>query len=192
MSRFRLFAAVTALASTAAVAILTQAPLAAAAGRSVVQAASPLVRESSPEAATPASTPVEFTVGLVPSNLAGAEAFAIAVSTPGNPSYRHFLTPAEWEKRFSPKTSAVSAVKKWLREQGIAVESVSADRLSIEASADAATIERAFGTSLRPVPAPRPQRAARLRCAERARLRRGPDLRHQRRRPASGHARPRA
>jgi subtilase family serine protease len=148
MTRQRLIAAVATLGSAVGSGLATQAPPAAAAARSQVQAASPLTRESSPEAGTPAATPVEFTVGLVPSDQAGAEALAQAVSTPGNPSYRHFLTPAEWEKRFSPKTSAVSAVKQWLREQGIAVESVSADRLSIEASADAATIERAFGTSL--------------------------------------------
>jgi subtilase family serine protease len=146
MTRLRLTAAAS-LCSTFALGAAVQAPLASAA-RAVVQAASPLTRESSPEAATPASAPVEFTVGLVPSNLAGAEAFAKAVSTPGGPSYRRFLTPSEWEKRFSPKSSAVSTVKSWLREQGIAVESVSPDRLSIEASADAATIERAFGTSL--------------------------------------------
>jgi subtilase family serine protease len=148
MSRQRLIATVAAFGSSLGLCAVARVPLAAAAARSVVQTASPLARQASPEAATPASAPVEFTVGLVPSDQAGAEALAQAVSTPGSSAYRHFLTPAEWERRFSPKTSAVSAVKHWLAEQGIAVESVSADRLTIEASASAATIERAFGTSL--------------------------------------------
>ena len=146
MSYPRLTAALAALGSTLAL-VLTAPPLAAGA-QSVVQAASPLAQQARPEGATPASTPIEFTLGLVPSDKTGAEALAQAVTTPGNPSYRHFLTPAEWEKRFSPKASAVNTVKSWLAEQGIAVESVSADRLSIQASASAAAIQRAFGTSL--------------------------------------------
>src|SRR5581483_8829062 len=127
---------------------LIAAPVAAA-GQSVVQAASPLAQQSTPEGTTPASTPVEFVVGLQPSNQAGAEALAQAVSTPGSPSYRRFLTPAQWEKSYSPKASSVTAVEKWLSEQKITVEGVSPDRLSISASASAATIEHVFGTSLR-------------------------------------------
>ncbi len=42
----------------------------------------------------------------------------------------------------------MNAVKSWLTEQGIAVEGVSADRLSIAASASAQTVEHVFGTSL--------------------------------------------
>ncbi len=149
MIRERVFAVIATLGSSALLALAAQAPAAqAAGGRAVVQAASPLAQQATPEGATPSSAPVEFTVGLTPTDQAGAESLAQAVSTPGSPSYRHFLTAAEWEKRFSPKASAVRAVESWLREQGITVEGVSADRLSIEASASAATIERAFGTSL--------------------------------------------
>ena len=85
---------------------------------------------------------------MTPADLGGAEALARAVSDPTSPSYRHFLTPAEWERRFSPSAASVKAVEAWLREQGIAVEGVSADRLTIEAAASAATVERAFGTTL--------------------------------------------
>jgi subtilase family serine protease len=98
--------------------------------------------------ATPAQTPVEFTVGLEPSDPAGAVAFARAVSDPTSGSYRRFLTAAQWEKRFSPAKASVDAVSAWLSSQGIAVEGVSPDRMTIQASASAATIERAFGTGL--------------------------------------------
>ncbi|HTZ85422.1 MAG TPA: S53 family peptidase [Solirubrobacteraceae bacterium] len=101
-----------------------------------------------PVEATPAQAPVEFSVGLEPSDPAGAAAFARAVSDPTNASYRHFLTTAQWEKRFSPSKSSVEAVSAWLSSQGIAVEGVSADRMTIQASTSAATIEHAFGTSL--------------------------------------------
>ncbi len=98
--------------------------------------------------ATPAQAPVEFEVGLQPSDPAGALAFARAVSDPTSASYRRFLSAAQWEKRFSPTRQSVGAVGTWLRSEGIAVEGVSADRLTIQASAPAATVERAFGTSL--------------------------------------------
>jgi subtilase family serine protease len=142
----RLTATLAVLGATLALAMAL--PSLAAAGQSVVQSPSPLAREATPEGSTPGSTLIEFTVGVVPSDQGGAEALAGAVSTPGNPAYRHFLTPAEWEKRFSPKASTVSAVKSWLEGQGITVEGVSSDRLSIWASASASTVARVFGTSL--------------------------------------------
>jgi subtilase family serine protease len=108
-------------------------------------AAAPAV---APIEATPAATPIEFTVGLEPGDPAGAAAFARSVSDPGGAGYRRFLTPAQWEKRFSPSKASVDAVSAWLRSQGVAVEGVSADRLTVQASAPAATVERAFGTSL--------------------------------------------
>jgi len=149
MRHQRLIAAVATIASTLGVGLAAQAPLAAAAaGKSVVQASSPLAKPSNSTGATPASTPIELIVGLTPSEGGAAAALAQAVSTPGNPSYRHFLTAAQYAKRFAPSSSSVSAVKKWLKEQGIAVESVSADRLTIEASGSAAAVAKAFGTTL--------------------------------------------
>jgi subtilase family serine protease len=148
MRHQRLIAALATLGSAVGIGAIAQAPLAAAAGSSVVQASSPLAKPSDSAGITPASTPIEFSVGITPADQSGAEALAQAVSTPGSSSYRQFLTPAQWEKRFSPSQASVNAVKSWLREAGITVEGVSADRLTIEASASAATVQRAFGTSL--------------------------------------------
>jgi subtilase family serine protease len=146
MSRQRLIAAVLTLGSTLALGAAVQAPLAGAA--SVVQASSPLAKPSNSAGPTPSATPIEFSVGLTPSDQAGAEALARAVSSPGSSSYRRFLTAAQWEKRFSPSQAAVNSVKSWLREQGIAVESVTADRMTIQASGSAAQIQKAFGAPL--------------------------------------------
>jgi subtilase family serine protease len=148
MSYARLTAALTALGTSAALAVISAAPAGAATAAKVVQAASPLASSSTPTGATPASTPIEFSVGLNPGDQAGAEALASAVSTPGSSSYRHFLSAAEWEKRYSPSQSSVAAVKSWLREQGFAIEGVTADRMTISASGTAAQVQRAFGTSL--------------------------------------------
>ncbi len=101
-----------------------------------------------PVAATPAATQIEFDVGLELSDPAGAVALQRAVSDPSSSSYRRYLTAAQWEKRYSPSKASVEAVTGWLQSQGVAVEGVSADRLTVQATASAGTIERAFGTSL--------------------------------------------
>ncbi|HYA67110.1 MAG TPA: S53 family peptidase, partial [Acidimicrobiales bacterium] len=91
---------------------------------------------------------VSFEVALDPRNIAGAQALALAVSTPGSPSYRKFLTPAQWEAEFSPTPSEVQEVSTWLRSQGLRVRSVTPDRLAIEVSGRTARVEGAFDTTL--------------------------------------------
>ncbi len=98
-------------------------------------------------AVAPAST-IDFAVSLKPRDLAGAKAFAQAVSTPGSSSYGRFLTPVQWEARFSPTARQVAEVSAFLRASGFNVGSVSADRMAVEASGTAAQVERAFSTSL--------------------------------------------
>jgi subtilase family serine protease len=119
-----------------------------AAGQAVVQGSSALAKPANLVGATPAATPVEFTVALTLSDAAGASALAREVSDPKSPSYRHFLTPLQWERRFSPSESSVRAVATWLRGQGIAIDGVAPDRMTVQASATAATVEKAFGTTL--------------------------------------------
>lgn len=92
------------------------------------------------------SSTIDFEINL---RLArGAQAFATAVSTPGNGLYRKFLTPAQWEHRFSPSYRDVARVVAFLRQAGFKVNGVSADRTAVEASGSAARVERAFSTSL--------------------------------------------
>jgi len=124
------------------------APAVAAPQPALVQPAAPAATPAARVGATPASASIEFDVGMKLGNAAGAVALARAVSDPTSPGYRRFLTPAQWESRFSPSESSVRAVTSWLASQGITVAGVTPDRLTIEASASAATIERAFGTSL--------------------------------------------
>ncbi|HUB72954.1 MAG TPA: S53 family peptidase [Solirubrobacteraceae bacterium] len=119
-----------------------------AGGLAAVQSASPAATQASQVGETPGSTPIEFDVGVRLPEEAAAVQLEREVSDPSSPSYRHYLTPKQWEKRFSPTRASVRAVRSWLEAQGIAVEGVTPDRMTIEASATAATVERAFGTSL--------------------------------------------
>ncbi len=115
---------------------------------SVLQSSAPAATPDQRVAATPASTPIDFSVGLQLSDPAGAVALQRAVSDPSNPGYHHYLTPAQWEKRFSPSQSSVTAVTSWLKSEGATVEAVSPDRMTVQASAPAATVEKVFSTTL--------------------------------------------
>ena len=121
---------------------------AAGPGRAVIQRSSPAARPRNAVGATAPSSQVSFNVGLSLSDPAGAVELQRSVSDPSSPGYRRYLTPAQWESRFSPAPSSVEAVTAWLRAQGITVEAVTPDRITIQASAPAATVERAFATSL--------------------------------------------
>lgn len=122
--------------------------LAGAPPPAVVQSNSPAATPASKVGTTPATTSIDFEVGLRLSDPARAEALARAVSDPASPSYRHYLTPAEWESRFSPSQLSVDAVTSWLQSQGIAVDAVTPDRMTLQATGTAAAITRAFGTGL--------------------------------------------
>jgi subtilase family serine protease len=115
----------------------------------VVEAAPAAAVPAAQVSVTPAATPVEFDVSLQLRDTNGAEAVAQAVSEPTSASYGKYLTPTEWESRFSPTQTSVEAVSAWMRSRGISVESVTPDRMTLHASASAATIEGAFGTTLR-------------------------------------------
>ncbi|MDE3134190.1 MAG: serine protease, partial [Acidobacteriota bacterium] len=91
---------------------------------------------------------IDFQVDLKLADPAGAAAFAQAVSTPGNVLYRDFLTPAQWEARFSPSIGTVASVSAFLKSSGFTVGSASPDRMEIPASGTAHQVEQVFGTSL--------------------------------------------
>lgn len=93
-------------------------------------------------------TTVQFEVALNLQDPVGAQDLATAVATPGTTEYRKFLTPAQWEARFSPTTAQVGQVTAWLRHEGLRVGSVSADRLAIDVSGTSSRVARAFDTTL--------------------------------------------
>ena len=127
-------------------------PLGVAAGSSglsrISGTASPAASNASDPmvgAVTPA-TAIDFEVQLNPSP--AAQGFATAVSTPGNPAYGKFLTPAQWEQAFSPTAGQVAQATSFLRSSGFKVVGVSADRMAIDASGTAAQVEHAFATEM--------------------------------------------
>jgi subtilase family serine protease len=91
---------------------------------------------------------VSFNLVLKLRDASGARALVQAVSTPGSASFRHYLTAAQWEARFSPTAEQLAQAESWLKSEGFTVGAVSKDRLTIAASGTAAQVQSAFGTTL--------------------------------------------
>jgi hypothetical protein len=134
-----------------ALAIASSAPATAgaAAGPAAVRlGTAPVLPPGSRIVASVASaTPMHVTVTLRPRDPAGLRAFANAVSTPGSPSYRQYLTPAQLTRRFGPSAAQVRAVEASLRAHGLRPGTPSANHLSIPVKAGAGAVSRAFDVS---------------------------------------------
>jgi subtilase family serine protease len=101
-----------------------------------------------PVGAVAKSASVNFELVLKLRDAAAAQSLVRAVSSPGSKSYRHYITAAQWESRFSPTASQVRSARQWLASEGFKVGAVSRDRITISASGTAAQVEKAFGTGL--------------------------------------------
>jgi subtilase family serine protease len=147
------FVLVLSTAAVSAVALLatvgSQAANAAAPGRATLAGtAAPSAARTHHVGSVSQTSAVNFEVVLKLRDATGAQALVQSISTPGSADYRHYLTTAQWEARFSPTTAQVKQVTAWLRSQGFSVGAVSKDRLTIAASGNAGQVESAFGTSL--------------------------------------------
>jgi subtilase family serine protease len=78
-------------------------------------------RMSSQSVASGTVTARVYLAGQDPTGLA---AYAMAVSTPGNALYGHYLTPAQVMARYGPTQAQVSAVTSWLTGAGLTVTKV--------------------------------------------------------------------
>jgi subtilase family serine protease len=110
--------------------------------------ATPASERANAQGSVPASATVSFVVSLPLRNATGAKNVVRQVSDPASASYRHFLTDAQWESRFGPTASNVSAATSWLRSQGFAVGALPKAHLFIPVHGTAAQVEKAFSTTL--------------------------------------------
>ena len=93
--------------------------------------------------------PVNARIYLTPNGgMAKLKQFALAVSTPGNAQYRHFLKPSQYFQRFGTTGSTVSSVKAWLTGAGLHVTRVESHNRYVEVSGDVAAAEKAFGATI--------------------------------------------
>jgi subtilase family serine protease len=61
--------------------------------------------------------------------------FATAASTPGNPAYGTYVTPAQFKARFGTTPAQVAAVEAWARSAGLTVVSATAHYVALTGTA---------------------------------------------------------
>jgi len=110
--------------------------------------AAPFTSQARVTGAVAAAQRLSIQVWLKP-RVAAAEALASAVSTPGNPLFHHYLSPASYTARFGATSSAAAKVEKWLRGQGFTAVGADPQRDYVRATAAASTINNAFGVQLK-------------------------------------------
>ena len=83
-------------------------------------------------------------VALTPRNPAGLEQFVSAVSTPGSPQYRQFLTKGEFAARFGATAGTLSSLRAGLARLGLNPGAADPDGLFLPVSGSIGTFERAL------------------------------------------------
>ncbi len=147
--------AVRVLAGSATVAGLAMAGAGGSAGAAVrpsvltvAGSVAPFVSHTRVIASVPASQRLSIRVWLAP-RAAAAARFATAVSTPGNPRFHQYLSPAAYADRFAASRSQASQVESWLRAQGFTEVRADPERAYVQADAATSVINKAFTTQLK-------------------------------------------
>jgi Pro-kumamolisin, activation domain/Putative Ig domain len=135
------------VACACALALTSAAPAAAGPGQVRLGAPPRLPAGSRIVASVASATPIHVTVTLRPRDAAGLRALANAVSTPGSPRYRQYITPQQFVQRFGPSAAQMKAVETSLRAHGLRVGTPSPNHLSIPVSTTAGAAARAFSVS---------------------------------------------
>ncbi|MBX5467626.1 MAG: cell wall-binding repeat-containing protein [Firmicutes bacterium] len=128
------------------------APLAPAGYSVVVQAAPSAMAAATAGAAAPATQSMRVTILLKPGP--GFHAYAQAVSTPGSPDYRQFLTPQQVAQEFGPPPPVVMGVEQYLAGRGFTAVGTADNGFAVQATAPVATVDATFGTQIRNYVAP--------------------------------------
>jgi len=125
----------------------TTCPFPARAGNSVTVASDALLAPPGDTllSETPADQQITVVLALPSRDPAGAAAFAIAVTTPGNALYHHFLTPAQYAARFGASSADYTALVTWAQEAGLAPGEVFAARTVLPLTGTASSLQAAFG-----------------------------------------------
>jgi len=91
---------------------------------------------------------INFGILLGMRDQAGALATLKTISDPSSSSYGQWLTNAQFNARYAPAKSSVTAVQDWLRSEGFQVTKTLPSGMYVEASGSVAKVESAFGTSV--------------------------------------------
>ncbi len=102
----------------------------------------------------PAGQVLHLDAVLAPQDPAGLARAVAAVSTPGSPDYRHYLSAAQYAAQYGPTTSEVAQVSSALRREGLTVGTPEPGSALLPVSGTASVVSAALGTPLESVQAP--------------------------------------
>jgi subtilase family serine protease len=137
LSAFALVAAMGAASSASATALLvSHVPAAVAEHKAALMGA------------VDPSTHMQMQVVLPMRNKAELAELARAVSDPSNPQYRHYLSVAQFTKRFGPTKKDYDAAMAFFAANGLAVTHTFANRYMFQVEGSAANVERVLHLSL--------------------------------------------
>ena len=122
---------------------------AAAAGKHALPGSKPgWAKPSNHVGSVAGSTPKTFWVYLNLRDRAALDRQAKAVSDPGSADYGKYLTAAQFNARYAPRTADADAVRSWLKGAGFSVAAASpSGNRWVEAAGSVAQIESAFGVN---------------------------------------------
>jgi subtilase family serine protease len=144
--RRRRLSRVLAVAVTAAGVIGLAVPAAGANAAPQQIGAAPRVPAGAVRLADPdSSSVVHLDVQLAPRDPAALAAFVTSVSTPGNVGYHHYLAKGQFATVFGPTTASVDAVRKQLASDGLTVDALSPDALTLPVTTTIGQAAQAFG-----------------------------------------------
>lgn len=94
----------------------------------------------------PATTPLEVTVGLASRDPSGLGGLAQAVSVPGSPEYREFVSGSDAAARFGAPVTSVAAAERYFSSFGLTT-AANPDGLLLSVSGASSSVAAAFGTT---------------------------------------------
>lgn len=97
----------------------------------------------------PAGRVMSLDVVLPLRDSAGLDRFLEEVYDPNSPSYRHFLTVAQFTERFGPTAGEYENVVRYLKAHGFAVVGGTRDGMDIQIRGPVSAVESAFHVSMR-------------------------------------------
>lgn len=89
---------------------------------------------SSTASAATTAAKAHVTLALAPRNAPALAVYATAVTTPGSPLYHHFLTVAQFARRFGASPTAIAKVRAVLEAHGMTAGAPTANGLALEVS----------------------------------------------------------
>ena len=101
-----------------------------------------------PEGIAPKDGSFRALLVLTLTNEAGLRSLVDAMYTPGNASFRQYLSVASFEATYAPSQANLAAVTSWVTSQGMTVNRTASNRMLVEFSGTVNAFETAFGVTL--------------------------------------------